>query len=154
MAKKSVAIDTSRPRNPYIPMRVPVDLSAGDRAIQSAKDECDINTIMRRYERDGLVAHVNKYQGDYGDFTEVPTDYHEAISQVLAAQEMFMTIPADVRAEFANDPGQFLKFVEGASIEELRERGLADPVPAHPSHGEPAAEPAEPSPAEPAEPKA
>ena len=109
---------------------------------QSHKKECDINGIMARYEKTGLIEHVNNHQGDYGDFTEAPSDYQSALDQVIAAQEMFMTIPAKVRAQFGNDPGQFLKFVEDpANAEQLVELGLANPKPAE---QEPAVPPAAP----------
>ena len=36
---------------------------------QSFADECDINNIMKRYIKDGVVNHLNTYQGNYGDFT-------------------------------------------------------------------------------------
>lgn len=95
--------------------------------VQSAKAECDINTIMQRYQRDGLVDHVNKFHGDYGDFTNVPQDFHEAMQQVQEANEMFLTLPSSVRERFGNDPGAFLEAVDGASADELRELGLLPP---------------------------
>ena len=34
---------------------------------QSFKDECNINNIMSKYMKDGLIGHVNKHQGRYDD---------------------------------------------------------------------------------------
>jgi phage internal scaffolding protein len=93
--------------------------------VQSAKDECDINVIMKKYERDGLLEHVNEYEGHYGDFTEV-CDYHTALNLVKSADEMFMTLPAYVRKEFDNDAGKFLEFVDDpANLDKMIEMGLA-----------------------------
>ena len=60
--------------------------------------------ILRRYEKDGVLNHLNKYQGNFGDFTGA-VDYHEAMNIVAKADQMFMDLPASIRARFGNDPG-------------------------------------------------
>lgn len=98
------------------------------RTKQSFKAECDINNIMRKFEKTGLIEHQARFQGRYGDFTNLPQSYHEAVNQVLEAEEMFMTLPAKVRAHFDNDPGSFLAAVDDpARREELVELGLLRP---------------------------
>jgi phage internal scaffolding protein len=78
-------------------------------AQQHAKDETDINTIVRRFGLTGeLPSNVRVPQ--YGDFTHT-TDYHTAMNAVLAANEAFMQLPADVRTRFNNDPGALVDFV-------------------------------------------
>lgn len=95
---------------------------------QSARDECDINLIMKRFEKTGIIEHFNEHRGDYGDFTGAPSSYQEALNQVLAADAMFQSLPARVRARFANDPGRFLQFVDDpANARELVDLGLAEP---------------------------
>ena len=92
---------------------------------QSMADECDINNIMRQYEQTGLIAHVNQYEGEYGDFTDV-VDYRTACDVVLKANEMFETLPSSIRANFQNDPANFLRFVDDpANADELVKMGLA-----------------------------
>lgn len=96
---------------------------------QAFREECDINSIMRRFERDGILAHYNTYRGEYGDFTDCP-EYHEAQNKVLAANEMFMSVPAVIRDRFANDPGKFLEFVsDPKNLPEMRKLGLAKEPP-------------------------
>ena len=73
------------------------------RTEQAHKSETDINRIMAKYEKTGLINHVNNYQGDYGDFTNAP-DYQTALNSVLAANEMFATLPSKLRKQFGNDP--------------------------------------------------
>lgn len=109
--------------------------------VQSFKDDCDVNLIMKRFERTGMLDHLNQYQGRYGDFLDLPQTYHEAVNQVMAAEEMFMTIPAKVRAMFNNDAGEFLAFVDDpANAEKMVELGLARPrEPALERQGEPEA---------------
>lgn len=98
---------------------------------QAHKGECDINLIMSRYERQGVIDHLNRFGGNYGDFTMAPSSYHEALEIVRRAGEMFMDLPAKVRARFDNDPGTFVEFAEDpANLGELRELGLAPAAPA------------------------
>ncbi len=92
-------------------------------AKQEFRDECDINNVMRKYEKTGLLDHVNKFQGQYGDFSEV-VDYQSALNAVMSADAAFLTLPAGVRARFENDPAGFLEFVENGTEDELREAGL------------------------------
>lgn len=98
--------------------RVPCDfLPEGESMTkQSFMTDCDVNNIMKRFERTGVIEHVNKFNGDYGDFTDLPSDYHEAMNQVREADEMFLTLPAKVRETFANDPGRFLAMVTAAEM--------------------------------------
>jgi len=80
-------------------------------AKQSFKEECDINTIMAKYQKTGLIDHINTYKGSYGDATGVQT-YHEALNQIIAANDAFLSLPSKLRACFDNDPGTFLEYAE------------------------------------------
>lgn len=94
------------------------------RTKQSFKQECDINTIMAKYEKTGVIEHTKSFAGHYGDFSDIKS-YQEALDAVIAAEEMFMGLPAQARAKFANDPGKFLDFVEDPSnVEEMGRLGL------------------------------
>lgn len=105
--------------------RVSFAVQGESRVKQAFKDECDINRIMAKYQKTGLIDHVRENKGNYEDYTNVPESYHEACTQVIAAEEMFMTIPSSIRAKFANDPGQFLAFVEDEkNYDALVEMGL------------------------------
>lgn len=77
---------------------------------QSFKDECDINTIVKRF---GLTGELPQdYQmPQSGDFTGV-SDYQSAMNAVRAAEEAFMAVPAEIRARFSNDPGKFMAFFD------------------------------------------
>lgn len=109
---------------------------------QSFKDECDINFIMKKYQKTGLLDHVNQYQGHYGDFSEAP-DYHTALNKMNEAQEMFLTVPSSIREIFNNDPGEFLEFVlDSDNEQEMRELGLLPPAaPTAPGRNDPAEQP-------------
>lgn len=86
----------------------PVGTSLTD---QSMAPECDINRILAKYQKTGILDHVNRFAGSYGDFLDTPTDYQEAINQVMAADAAFADLPSTVRRRFSNDVGNFLQFV-------------------------------------------
>lgn len=77
---------------------------------QSEAAACDINRIMAKYERDGVISHVSENVGFYADVSNVP-DYQGALAIVEKAEAMFSSIPAEIRARFDNDPQLFLDFV-------------------------------------------
>lgn len=109
---------------------------------QSMSEACDINNIMKRYEKTGIIEHVVTHKGDYADFSD-SSDYLESLLKVTEAQDMFNSLPADIRAKFANEPANFLDFVDdptnrpemarmGLLTEEAAQRVLAPetaPVP-------------------------
>lgn len=93
---------------------------------QSFKEECDVNHILDRYMKTGLIEHANTYRGEYGDFVDA-LDYREAVDVILESREMFSALPAKVRLRFNNDPGEFLGFVENpANYDEMVSLGLVN----------------------------
>ena len=93
-------------------------------AQQQFKDECDINNIMSKYQKTGLITHVAKHQGDYHDFTVMP-DFKTAIDTIHEAEAMFMEIPANIREQFENDPGKFVEFAtDDCNYDEMVRMGL------------------------------
>ena len=78
-------------------------------AQQNFKDESDINYIVRQF---GLTGDLpgQAISPQYGDFTGV-LDYHSAVNAVLAAQDEFMDLPAQMRARFDNDPAKLIDFL-------------------------------------------
>lgn len=99
---------------------------------QAFKDECNINKIMSRYEKTGLITHIAKGAPQYGDFSNITT-YHEAVNQIMLAQDMFESLPAKLRQQFNNDPELFVDFCSNPeNLEQLQEMGLAEPPPSPP----------------------
>ena len=92
-------------------MKVSLTFPADEgRTKQSFKDECDINNIMARFQKTGVLAFANKFEARYGDVTGV--DFGEAMRVVADARSMFAEMPARLRDRFANDPARFLEFVQ------------------------------------------
>jgi len=92
-------------------------------AVQSQKEEADINTIVRRFGLTGeLPSNIRTPQ--YGDFTGI-TDYQTALNQVIAAQTEFMKLPASLRERFGNSPQNLLEFItDPQNKAEAQELGL------------------------------
>lgn len=92
---------------------------------QEFRDECDINVILKGYQKGRAITHLNKYEGRFEDVADAPL-FHEAQNIILKAQAMFDDLPSAVRDRFGNDPAQFLEFVHDAKNEqELVDMGLA-----------------------------
>lgn len=83
---------------------------------QQFKDECDINKVMDRYLRTGVLSDPLNMRGPgtYADFTEMG-DYMENMNKVVEAREMFESLPAKVRERFANNPANMIEFVMDSS---------------------------------------
>lgn len=97
-----------------------------DRTRQEMKEECDINHIMSRYIKTGTIAHVNKFEGQYGDVQAI--DFHAAMNTIRHAEEMFDALPAKVRVKFMNDPAAFLEFcAKPENVKDMRDLGLMKP---------------------------
>jgi len=99
--------------------------SGGDSLTQQhAKDECDINIIIKRHSQSGNISHLNPKTPLYVDCTGI-TDLLGAIELVEEAEDNFATLPAAVRKACDNDPVRFVHMI--ASVEgtqELADAGL------------------------------
>lgn len=96
---------------------------------QQFVDDADINTIVARFGLTGQMPENLRFP-EYGDFTGI-NNLQDALNVGRAAQEQFMLIPPEVRAEFNNDPAVFLDAVhDERNLPRLRELGLAKALPA------------------------
>lgn len=100
-----------------------VTFSKPSRTKQAMKDECDINNILRKYEKTGMVTHVAKHGGEYGFVPAI--DLMGAYETIQRAEAMFEDLPAAARKRFENSPMKFLEFVQDpANRDELVKLGL------------------------------
>lgn len=91
---------------------------------QSFKDECDINTIMARYQSTGEMPDVSAIAPQYLDVT-TGFDFQAMNDQVVEAKNLFAQLPSVLRSRFANDPGAFLDYCADPDNEpEMRKLGL------------------------------
>jgi len=117
MGKVLVVFDTNDPKSK-------------SRTQQHFAKEADINNIMRRYQKTGILGNPadGLRKGFFGDFTMV-SDFQTMVNQIQEAQLRFMALPALVRERFANDPAQLMAFIaDPKNIEEGRKLGLIKPM--------------------------
>lgn len=107
MVKKQNESETNEKKS--IRRRVQIFFSQPSLTKQEFKDETDINNIVKRYRDTGELPPQR--QGRYEDVSQIP-DYHQALEIVKTAQESFQLLPAKVRAEFNNDPGTMLQWLD------------------------------------------
>lgn len=116
--------------------RVSKEITGESMTKQSFKDQCDINKIIGRFQKTGLVDHVSRFQGNYADLTDVPT-YQDAMNKIIAANECFSSLPSNIRKQFSNNPQEFLAFVaDPENLPAMAEMGLVtlpEPAPAPPA---------------------
>jgi len=93
------------------------------RTEQCHRDECDINKIIAKYDRTGVLNHVNDFEARYEDLTGL--DYQTMLNTVANANSMFEGLPSEIRNQFANDPANFISFMDDKNNnEQMYEMGL------------------------------
>lgn len=115
---------------------------------QAHKDEFDINRLIKRATRSGVLATVDQIRSVYyGDFSEVGQSFENHL-KIKEAEERFLALPSDVRDYFHNDPKRLLDALgDDKQLGKLIDLGLVrkpDPVVGTPENPIPVA-PAVPS---------
>ena len=93
------------------------------RTEQCHRDECDINKIIAKYDRTGVLNHVNDFEARYEDLTGL--DYQTMLNIVANANSMFEGLPSVIRNQFDNEPQKFISFMDDENNnEQMYEMGL------------------------------
>lgn len=87
---------------------------------QHFKEECDINVIVDRAQKTGMVTHLNPRVPRYEDCS-ISVPLHEAFAACERASALFMELPWQTRERFDNDPAKLLLFL---SDPQNREEGV------------------------------
>lgn len=96
------AVDKDGNRS-FVPDRV-IDQYA---YIQSFKDECLIENIIKRAVG-GDVTVLSKVQGQYGDFTETPTDLRGLFNVMNDAKGVFDALSEEEKAKYGDNFDDFI----------------------------------------------
>lgn len=105
-------------------LRIQHTFPGDSRTKQSFKEECDINYIMRRYTKNGILPSMIRTDGKYGDYSSAP-DFMEAQNIIAHANEQFSALSSAQRERFGNDPAKFLEFANNANnADEMAKLGL------------------------------
>lgn len=111
-----------------LPPDSPLECLDVTRTVQDAKDECDINLIMARYQRTGLMPE-GIGTGTYGDFSQA-LEFQDAQNLLIRAREQFEALPSKIRDRFHNNPVELLDFVHNVdNKKEAQELGLLNKEP-------------------------
>lgn len=115
--------------------RVQISFTGSGRTKQSFKTESDINHIMARFLKTGVIDFTQKHEPRYGVTTGI--EYQACMLNVAAAKSMFADLPAELRNRFENEPAKFLDFVQDErNRDEATALGLLKRVVATPPEGE------------------
>jgi phage internal scaffolding protein len=94
---------------------------------QHQAEQADINYLIKQFNVTGIMPH-NPLPPQFGDFTGVG-DFKEAMDRVISVDEQFMALPADLRAQFENDPFELIEFLNNPENKDKAiEMGLIAPV--------------------------
>lgn len=107
---------------------ISISLKCKDKSktMQEFKDEVNINNIMAKYKKNGVVSHIMKDQPMFDDVSETMT-YREALQLQITAKENFMQLPSKVRARFKNDPADLMDFLnDSQNFDEAVKLGLVE----------------------------
>ena len=100
------------------------DYSDG-RTKQSFKDATDINRILTKWQKTGVISHLSQYGAEYGDFSDIP-DLLEAQGRLARGQAIFDALPSEVRAEFNQSVSDFFLYVNDPSNKDRLKELLPD----------------------------
>lgn len=99
---------------------------------QDAKDECDVNLIVKRHAETGLWQNNLKTPTRCPQFVDIANapDAQTAHNLFIQARESFMQLPSDVRKRFDNNPHELIAFVsDDTNYNEALKYGLVNERP-------------------------
>lgn len=99
--------------------------------IQSHADSVNIHILLKQYQN-GDPSVLSRVQGAYGDFTQMPRTFAEALNTMIAAEQYFNSLPVETRAQFGHNFNQFIASMDQSDF--TQRMGIApSPDPAAPS---------------------
>ena len=95
---------------PHPPRKYAFQTTGESMTQQQFKAECDVNNILAKYKRTGMLTHIQKHQGNFGDFSSIE-DYQTSLGKLMQAQQSFESLPSELRAKFDNDPAKLIAYL-------------------------------------------
>ena len=102
--------------------------------IQSHKDSVDLHKIMDRFNA-GDTAALQKVQGMFGDFSQMPQTYAGLLNHMIEAGQTFMSLPLETREKFGQSFHAWL--AQAGSESWLEAMGMVTPPASQNPAGEP-----------------
>lgn len=78
---------------------------------QEFASEADINQLIARFTKTGVMPNVRASIGQYMDVTNILTEYDDRLKFIMDVQDAFDALPAIDRKSFDNDPARWLESV-------------------------------------------
>jgi len=104
--------------------KVTLDCPEPTRTQQQFKDQCNINNILARYEKNGMITHINRNTPHYDDYSKLKS-FKDSLDIVHTTHDLFMSLPPKVRSRFQNDPAELISFMNNeANKDEAIKLGL------------------------------
>lgn len=88
----------------------PVVVCGPGKTKQSFGERSDINHIVARYQRTGMLENVRENPGVFADVSLIE-DYPGMVKKLRFARESFEQLPPNLRNRFHNDPGELVAFI-------------------------------------------
>lgn len=122
---------TDKNGKPIPRRRVALDFSDEEMLTeQSHRDSADINKIIKKHGMDMIAKTAVLKSAEYRFDDIEGNDFQEAMMKVAKAQQTFESMPHEIRAEFQNNPGAFMDFVQNPDNKDrMIELGLATAQP-------------------------
>lgn len=94
------------------------------RTQQHMKNECDVNSILEKYRKTGMINHIQQRQPKYADFSSYQ-DFKSNLDMVKETFAQFEQLPAHLRKRFQNNPEQLIEFLhDDSNYDEAVKLGL------------------------------
>jgi len=95
--------------------------------IQDQKKSTDINEILNRFQKTGLIDHVQQNEPAFADVTGY--DFQTNQNTVATIQSMFNELPASVRQQFDHDPQKYIEHIAVQdNVEDMKDGVIDNPI--------------------------
>jgi len=95
--------------------------------IQDQKKSTDINEILNRFQKTGLMDHVQQNEPAFADVTGY--DFQTNQNTVATIQSMFNELPASVRQQFDHDPQKYIEHIAVQdNVEDMKDGVIDNPI--------------------------
>ena len=110
----------------YFRKSVKFNTSGDSLTEQHHKDACNINNIVAKYHKTGVMSNMRVSAPVFKDCTA--NDFFEIQNQFLEASDAFASLSSSVRKRFGNDPHNLIEFLDDPkNRDEAVKLGLIDP---------------------------
>lgn len=104
----------------------PRQITGPSKAVQSPKDEVNINNIVAKFQKTGVLGTgTGTRKPIFGEFNYF--DFQAMQNAIIDVEQQFMSLPSKIRNRFKNDPAQLIRFTDDpANLKEATKMGLLE----------------------------